>query len=205
MRSGEVRVKRDETTEGVRRLTASLSPCSPFSLPFSAMSRPVAALDIGESRLRLLFARSSFRGPNLLPYPIAVFICRWVRLQMSWASSKSGTKTTRTARLRWPRFRRSPTSSNTAVPQRYARCGMPGRSLHFAIQCDDINTTQSFNLLSSCRLLALTPQLMELQVHLKAASDKLKEHSKASISLSAGCELFSRYVTRIATDIPVRI
>lgn len=44
--------------------------------------------------------------------------------------------------------------------------------------------------------------LMGLQIELQAAADKLKACNKTSISLAAGCELFSRYVTRTALDAP---
>ncbi len=46
--------------------------------------------------------------------------------------------------------------------------------------------------------------LMGLEIELKAAADKLKNVNKASIALSAGCELFSRYATRTRLDTPVR-
>eukprot|EP01018_Ginkgo_biloba_P027839 Gb_41150 [translate_table: standard] len=38
--------------------------------------------------------------------------------------------------------------------------------------------------------------MMELEIELKKASDTLKSWDKTSISLSAGCDLFMRYVTR---------
>lgn len=38
--------------------------------------------------------------------------------------------------------------------------------------------------------------MMELEIELKKASDSLKAWDKTSISLSAGCDLFTRYVTR---------
>ncbi|XP_039144380.1 translation initiation factor eIF-2B subunit alpha-like [Dioscorea cayenensis subsp. rotundata] len=38
--------------------------------------------------------------------------------------------------------------------------------------------------------------MMELEIELKTASDALKKGDKSSISLSAGCDLFMRYVTR---------
>jgi len=44
--------------------------------------------------------------------------------------------------------------------------------------------------------------LMELEIELKAACDRLKAVNKGSISLGAGCELFSRYVTRTSFDFP---
>jgi hypothetical protein len=55
--------------------------------------------------------------------------------------------------------------------------------------------------------------MMELEVQLKAAADSLKNcnkdvaglnlNGKTSISLTAGCELFLRYVTRCFLDFPV--
>lgn len=44
--------------------------------------------------------------------------------------------------------------------------------------------------------------VMGLQVNLKAAADALIATNKGSISLTAGCELFLRYVTRTQVDIP---
>ncbi|GAB5362791.1 hypothetical protein AAMO2058_000828900 [Amorphochlora amoebiformis] len=44
--------------------------------------------------------------------------------------------------------------------------------------------------------------LMELQEDLKAAMESLKSMDENSITLAAGCELFSRYVTRTSLDIP---
>ncbi|KAK7821796.1 translation initiation factor eif-2b subunit alpha [Quercus suber] len=38
--------------------------------------------------------------------------------------------------------------------------------------------------------------MMELEIELKKASDSLKSWGKTSISLTAGCDLFMRYVTR---------
>ncbi|KAM0953005.1 putative nagB/RpiA transferase, translation initiation factor eIF-2B subunit alpha [Dioscorea sansibarensis] len=38
--------------------------------------------------------------------------------------------------------------------------------------------------------------MMELEIELKTASDALKKGDRSSISLSAGCDLFMRYVTR---------
>mmetsp|Transcript_5810 Transcript_5810/g.9683 ORF Transcript_5810/g.9683 Transcript_5810/m.9683 type:complete len:318 (+) Transcript_5810:51-1004(+) len=43
--------------------------------------------------------------------------------------------------------------------------------------------------------------MMELQMDLKFAVERLKATDKSSISLAAGCELFSRYVTRTSLDI----
>ena len=45
--------------------------------------------------------------------------------------------------------------------------------------------------------------LMGLEIELKDAVDQLKACNKSSISLAAGCELFSRYVTRTSLDVPV--
>ena len=56
--------------------------------------------------------------------------------------------------------------------------------------------------------------MMELEVQLRAAADSLKNcrhdmatglnlNGKTSISLTAGCELFLRYVTRCFLDFPV--
>lgn len=42
---------------------------------------------------------------------------------------------------------------------------------------------------------------MGLEIELKAAADTLKAFNKSAISLSAGCELFNRYVARCALDI----
>lgn len=44
--------------------------------------------------------------------------------------------------------------------------------------------------------------MMELQIQLKAAAEHIKTFAPESISLSAGCELFMRYVTRSNTEIP---
>ena len=44
---------------------------------------------------------------------------------------------------------------------------------------------------------------MELEMELKAAADLLKSCSVA-LSVSSGCELFTRFVTRTSLDIPVR-
>jgi len=43
--------------------------------------------------------------------------------------------------------------------------------------------------------------MMGLEIELKAAADQLKGCNK-SISLAAGCDLFTRYVTRVSLDIP---
>ena len=44
--------------------------------------------------------------------------------------------------------------------------------------------------------------MMGLEIELNSAVDALKACNPASISLAAGCELFSRYVTRASLDIP---
>ncbi len=44
---------------------------------------------------------------------------------------------------------------------------------------------------------------MELEIELKKAADLLKSSSIA-LSVSSGCELFTRFVTRASLDIPVR-
>jgi translation initiation factor eIF-2B subunit alpha len=43
--------------------------------------------------------------------------------------------------------------------------------------------------------------MMGLEIELKAAADKLKSTDHTTISLSAGCELFSRYVTRTSLEL----
>jgi translation initiation factor eIF-2B subunit alpha len=61
----------------------------------------------------------------------------------------------------------------------------------------------AINVLTSIIRHSAATTLMELEIDLKAAIDNLKtQGSFSSISLSAGCELFSRYVTRTYTDIP---
>jgi translation initiation factor 2B subunit (eIF-2B alpha/beta/delta family) len=43
--------------------------------------------------------------------------------------------------------------------------------------------------------------IMQLGIELKAAADQLKLRNRSSISLTAACELFNRYVTRTLEDI----
>lgn len=43
--------------------------------------------------------------------------------------------------------------------------------------------------------------MMGLEIELKAATDTLKSYGKSTISLTAGCELFSRYVTRTSLEL----
>lgn len=46
--------------------------------------------------------------------------------------------------------------------------------------------------------------MMELEMELKKAVDALKNSSNI-LSVSSGCELFTRFVTRASLDIPVTI
>lgn len=45
---------------------------------------------------------------------------------------------------------------------------------------------------------------MELEMELKTAADLLR-NSNIALSVSSGCELFTRFVTRTSLDTPVRI
>jgi translation initiation factor eIF-2B subunit alpha len=56
--------------------------------------------------------------------------------------------------------------------------------------------------LSSVIKNSLATTMMELEIELKASTDMLLQSNASSTSLSAVCELFSRYVTRTSFDVP---
>jgi translation initiation factor eIF-2B subunit alpha len=71
-----------------------------------------------------------------------------------------------------------------------------GSSPHTAIAVCAIQTLTSVVRQSS------STTMMGLEIELNSAVGALKACNPASISLAAGCELFSRYVTRASLDIP---
>lgn len=84
--------------------------------------------------------------------------------------------------------------SETAIVQEFQDCITNNPTISVAVAA--IQTLTSVIRRSK----ALT--MMGLQVELAAAADSLKACNKSAISLSAGCELFNRYVTRASLDNP---
>ncbi|KAJ7963356.1 Translation initiation factor eIF-2B subunit alpha like [Quillaja saponaria] len=94
-------------------------------------------------------------------------------------------------------------SDDTAIPGNEVRVSVPGKPFsvidefnNWRKQPDLAEAVAAIRALAAVIRSSEATTMMELEIELKKASDSLKSWDTTSISLTAGCDLFMRYVTR---------